>query len=38
MATKYIVNNVSGQTINGDITINGNLVVTGTLSFEVYSD
>jgi hypothetical protein len=29
MATKYIVNNVSGQTINGDITINGNLSVTG---------
>ena len=30
MATKYIVNNVTGQTITGDITINGNLVVTGT--------
>jgi len=30
MSTKYIVNNVSGQTINGDININGNLVVTGT--------
>jgi hypothetical protein len=29
MTTKYIVNNVSGQTINGDITINGNLSVTG---------
>ena len=29
MATKYIVNNVSGQTINGNITINGNLSVTG---------
>ena len=29
MATKYIVNNVSGQTITGDITINGNLNVTG---------
>jgi hypothetical protein len=29
MATKYIVNNVPGQTINGDITINGNLNVTG---------
>ena len=29
MATKYIVNNVPGQTINGDITINGNLSVTG---------
>ena len=32
MATKYIVNNVTGQTINGDITINGNLSVTGTTS------
>lgn len=30
MATKYIVDNLSGQTINGDITINGNLSVTGT--------
>jgi hypothetical protein len=29
MATKYIVNNLSGQTIDGDITINGNLSVTG---------
>jgi hypothetical protein len=29
MVTKYIVNNVPGQTINGDITINGNLSVTG---------
>jgi hypothetical protein len=29
MTTKYIVNNVPGQTINGDITINGNLSVTG---------
>jgi hypothetical protein len=27
--TKYIVNNLSGQTIDGDITINGNLSVTG---------
>ena len=27
--TKYIVDNLSGQTINGDITINGNLSVTG---------
>lgn len=25
MATKYIVDNLSGQTINGDLTINGNL-------------
>ena len=30
MATKYIVNNVTGQTITGDITIHGNLTVTGT--------
>ena len=30
MATKYIVNNVSGQTINGDLTINGNVIITGT--------
>lgn len=29
MSTKYIVNNLSGQTINGDLTINGNLSVTG---------
>jgi len=29
MTTKYIVDNLSGQTINGDITINGNLSVTG---------
>jgi len=32
MTTKYIVDNLSGQTINGDITINGNLSVTGTTS------
>ena len=32
MATKYIVDNLTGQTINGDITINGNLSVTGTTS------
>jgi len=30
MATKYIVNNVSGQTINGDLTINGNVTISGT--------
>jgi hypothetical protein len=30
MATKYIVNNVSGQTITGDLTINGNVIITGT--------
>ena len=29
MTTKYIVDNLPGQTINGDITINGNLSVTG---------
>ena len=29
MATKYIVDNLSGQTINGNVTINGNLSVTG---------
>jgi hypothetical protein len=29
MGTKYIVNNLTGQTINGDLKINGNLVVTG---------
>lgn len=32
MATKYIVDNLSGQTITGDITINGNLTVTGVTS------
>jgi hypothetical protein len=30
MTTKYIVNNLTGQTISGDLTINGNLTVTGT--------
>jgi hypothetical protein len=30
MATKYIVNNITGQTITGDLTINGNITVTGT--------
>jgi hypothetical protein len=30
MATKYIVDNLTGQTITGDITINGNLTFTGT--------
>lgn len=29
MATKYIVDNLSSQAINGDLTINGNLNVTG---------
>ena len=28
MATKYIVDNLSGQTITGDLTINGNLTTT----------
>lgn len=32
MATKYIVDNLSEQTITGDLTINGNLTVTGTTS------
>jgi hypothetical protein len=39
METKYIVNNLSGQTINGDITINGNLTITGSTSssdFAIY--
>lgn len=30
METKYIVNNATGQTITGNITINGDLTVTGT--------
>ena len=29
MTTKYIVDNLPGQTINGNVTINGNLSVTG---------
>jgi hypothetical protein len=29
METKYIVNNASGQTINGNLTVNGDLIVTG---------
>ena len=32
MAKKYIVNDLTGQTIDGDIIINGNLSVTGTTS------
>jgi hypothetical protein len=36
MSTKYIVNNVSGQTINGDLTINGNMVITGTTNTRPY--
>lgn len=30
METKYIVNNLSAQTINGSVTINGDLNITGT--------
>jgi len=30
MATKYIVDNLTGQTITGNLTINGNIIVTGT--------
>jgi hypothetical protein len=30
MVTKYIINNLSGQTISGDLTINGNITITGT--------
>ena len=30
MATKYIVNDLTGQTITGNLTINGNIIVTGT--------
>jgi hypothetical protein len=29
MATKYIVNDLTGQTITGNLTINGNVIVTG---------
>ena len=36
MSTKYIVNNVSGQTINGDLTVNGNVVITGTTNTRPY--
>jgi hypothetical protein len=36
MSTKYIVNNVSGQTITGDLTINGNVVITGTTNTRPY--
>jgi hypothetical protein len=34
--TKYIVDNLSGQTINGDITINGDFTVTGTTNIRPY--
>ena len=29
MATRYIVNNLTGQTISGDLTINGDMTITG---------
>jgi hypothetical protein len=34
--TKYIVNNLTGQTITGDLTINGNIVITGTTNTRPY--
>jgi len=40
MSTKYIVNNVTGQTINGNLTINGDVVITGntnTRPYKVYT-
>lgn len=36
MSTKYIVDNVSEQTITGDLTINGNVVITGTTNTRPY--
>jgi hypothetical protein len=36
MSTKYIVNNVTGQTITGDLTINGNVTITGTTNTRPY--
>jgi len=36
MATKYIVNNVSGQTIDGNLTINGDVVITGDTNIRPY--
>lgn len=36
METKYIVNNATGQTITGDLTINGNVVITGTTNTRPY--
>jgi hypothetical protein len=36
MATKYIVNNVTGQTITGNLTINGNVTITGTTNTRPY--
>ena len=37
MATKYIVNNVTGQTITGDLTISGNLNTLRTNGLATYS-
>lgn len=40
MSTKYIVNNVTGQTINGNLTINGDVIITGntnTRPYKVYT-
>jgi hypothetical protein len=34
--TKYIVDNVTGQTITGDLTINGNFTITGTTNTRPY--
>ena len=34
MATKYIVNNITGQTIDGDLTVTDNLNVSGTITGE----
>jgi len=34
MATKYIVDNLTGQTITGNLTINGNLSVTDNTIFD----
>jgi hypothetical protein len=36
MATKYIVNNVTGQTIDGNLTINGDVIITGTTNTRPY--
>jgi len=36
METKYIVNNVTGQTINGSLTINGDVTITGTTNVIPY--
>lgn len=36
METKYIINNATGQTISGNITINGDLIITGDTSIRPY--